>query len=70
MSLFALVIGFSVSGYSDYLMLWMRVLPTTDPSQAASSEGLLWGRHLIVSSFTITLGALLVMLFGKGVKAS
>jgi len=69
-SLFALVIGFSVSGCSDYLGLWMRVLPSTDPSQAASSDGLLWGRHLIVSSFTIALGGLLGMLFGKGVEAS
>jgi hypothetical protein len=64
-SLFALVIGFSFSGCSDYLVLWMRVLPSTGPSQATSSVGLLWGRHLIVSSFTITVGALLGMLFGK-----
>lgn len=69
-ALFALVIGVSVSGFSDYLVLWSMALPQTGLGQAASSTGLLWGRHLIVSSITITLGALLGMLFGKGVGAS
>jgi hypothetical protein len=69
-ALFALVIAVSVGGFSDYLVLWVRVLPQIDPGQATSSASLLWGRHLIVSSITITLGALLGMLFGKGVGAS
>ncbi len=59
--------GLFISFLMDYFMMWMMTLayllaiPTTDPVD------LIWYRHFISSFFAIMVGALIGMMFGKGV---
>ena len=65
-----LFVGIFVSGLLDYVVLWTVALPQTSPDQVAGFADVLWRRHLIVPFITILVGALLGMMFGKGVTRS
>ncbi len=64
---FALFITVFVSGPLDYVMLWTMITPGSDPGQTAGPTAWLWRRHLLISSIAITVGALIGMMFGKGI---
>jgi len=65
LGIFALFIGVSVGGVMDYALMWMMLTPESYPGMTGGPTDWLWRRHFAVSSFTITAGALLGMMFGR-----
>ncbi len=59
--------GLFISFLMDYFMMWMMILTYLLPNPTTDPVDLIWCRHLISSSFAIMVGALIGMMFGKGV---
>jgi hypothetical protein len=67
MAFLALFITVFVSGPLDYVMLWTMIASGSDPELTAEPTAWLWRRHLLISFTAITVGALIGMMFGKGI---